>query len=252
MSTTCTFFSVTDRICRTDQTLCDDRTPDGRLARPDQHILAIHGEPQGTVQWHEHALRVGMVVQGRDGVLLVDHDHGVPALGSCAPVIADEVDALLPLLWDGNDWRLAALRDATSKQNNVYWANQIEVQRREVSAWIAEKVGNKSDAVSKMRSAVELEESMDKNAVTPGPVTPAREMLAELFLLENHPQESLAEYEAVLKVAPNRFNAVYGAAQAAEASGNGAVAKRYLQKLSEISPGEERSKLPTKIASSSR
>src|SRR6266568_8359752 len=41
---------------------------------------------------------------------------------------------------------LAALRDATSKQNNVYWANQIEVQRREVSAWIAEKAGNKSDA----------------------------------------------------------------------------------------------------------
>jgi hypothetical protein len=146
---------------------------------------------------------------------------------------------------------LAALRDATSKQNNVYWANQIEVQKREVSAWIAEKAGNKSDAVSKMRSAVELEESMDKNAVTPGAVTPAREMLAELFLLENHPQESLAEYEAVLKVAPNRFNAVYGAAQAAEASGNGAVAKRYLQKLSEISPGEERSKLPTKTASSS-
>src|SRR5712692_3803269 len=101
---------------------------------------------------------------------------------------------------------LAALRDAASKQNNVYWANQIEVQRREVSAWIAEKAGNKSDAVSKMRSAVELEESMDKNAVTPGAVTPAREMLAELFLLENNPQESLAEYEAVLKVAPNRFN----------------------------------------------
>src|SRR6266446_9859174 len=146
---------------------------------------------------------------------------------------------------------LAALRDATSKQNNVYWANQIEVQKREVSAWLAEKAGNKSDAVSKMRSAVELEESMDKNAVTPGAFTPAREMLAELFLLENHPQESLAEYEAVLKVAPNRFNAVYGAAQAAEASGNGAVAKHYFQKLSEISPGEERPKLPTKTASSS-
>ncbi len=146
---------------------------------------------------------------------------------------------------------LATLRDATSKQNNVYWANQIEVQRREVAAWIAEKAGDKGDAFSKMRSAVELEESMDKNAVTPGAVTPAREMLAELFLLENHPQESLMEYEAVLKVAPNRFNAVYGAAQAAEVSGNGTVAKRYFQKLSEISPGEERSKSPAKIASSS-
>jgi tetratricopeptide (TPR) repeat protein len=147
--------------------------------------------------------------------------------------------------------RLATLRDMASKQNNVYWLNQIEVQRREVAGWIAEKSGNRNDAISKMRSAVELEESMDKHAVTPGAVTPAREMLAELLLLENHAQESLTEYEAVLKVAPNRFNALFGAARAAEASGNGAVAKRYVQKLDEIAPGNERSKLPAKIVTSS-
>ena len=146
---------------------------------------------------------------------------------------------------------LAALREATSKLSNVYWANQIEVQRREVAAWMAEKAGNKSDAFSKMRSAVELEESMDKDAVTPGAVTPAREMLAELYALTNQPKESLVEYEAVLKVAPNRFNAVYGAARAAEASGNNEIAKRYYQKLTEISPGDQRSKVPVKVASSS-
>jgi len=146
---------------------------------------------------------------------------------------------------------LASLRDATSKLNNVYWANQIEVQRREVEAWIAEKTGNKNEVISKMRSAVELEESMDKDAVTPGAITPAREMLAELFSLENQPQQSLAEYEAVLKVAPNRFNAVYGAARAAEASRNSVVARRYYQKLTEIAPGDERPKAPVKVASTS-
>ena len=146
---------------------------------------------------------------------------------------------------------LAALRDATAKLSNTYWANQIEVQRREVAAWMAERAGNKADAFSKMRSAVELEESMDKDAVTPGAVTPAREMLAELYSLENQPKESLAEYEAVLKVAPNRFNAVYGAARAAEASGNNEVAKRYYQKLTEISPGDERPKAPVKTAANS-
>ncbi len=147
--------------------------------------------------------------------------------------------------------KLAALRDVASKQNNVYWSNQIEVQRREVAAWIAEHAGKKSEAIAQMRSAAELEESMDKNAVTPGAVTPAREMLAELLLLEKKPQESLTAYEAVLKVAPNRFNALYGAARAAEALGNEAVAKQYIQKLSEISPGDERPKSPGKIASSS-
>ena len=146
---------------------------------------------------------------------------------------------------------LAALRDATAKLNNTYWANQIEVQRREVAAWMAEKSGNQADAFTKMRSAVELEESMDKDAVTPGAITPAREMLAELYSLEDQPKESLVEYEAVLKVAPNRFNAVYGAARAAEASGNNEIAKRYYQKLAEISPGDERPKAPVKAASCS-
>ena len=70
-----------------------------------------------------------------------------------------------------------------------------------------------------MRSAAELEESMDKHAVTPGAIIPAREMLAELLLLHHRAGDSLAEYQAVLKTAPNRFNAVYGAARAAEACG---------------------------------
>ena len=61
---------------------------------------------------------------------------------------------------------------------------------------------------------------MDKNAVTPGAVTPAREMLAQLLMEEKRPREALGEYEAVLKIAPNRFNARLGAASAAEASGN--------------------------------
>ena len=147
--------------------------------------------------------------------------------------------------------KLAALRDVASKQNNVYWSNQIEVQRREVAAWIADHAGKKSEAIAQMQSAAELEDSMDKNAVTPGAVTPAREMLAELLLVESKPQESLTAYEAVLKVAPNRFNALYGAARAAESSGKETVAKQYIQKLSEISPGDERPKMPTKIASSS-
>ena len=77
---------------------------------------------------------------------------------------------------------LASLRDTVAKENNVYWSNQVEVQRREVAGWIAEKGGKAGDAITIMRSAADLEESMDKNAVTPGAVIPAREMLAELLL----------------------------------------------------------------------
>jgi len=140
---------------------------------------------------------------------------------------------------------LASLVEAIAKKYNAYWSNQVEVQRREVAAWIGERSGKSSDAIAAMRSAAELEESMDKDAVTPGPVTPAREMLAELLLLEKQAQDALKEYEAVLKVAPNRFNALFGAASAADAAGNSNVADRYFRKLSEISIGEERPELVT-------
>jgi len=119
---------------------------------------------------------------------------------------------------------LAQLRDAAAPQSK-YWSDQIEVQRREVAAWIAEKSSSPDDAISTMRSAAELEESMDKHAVTPGPVIPAREMLAELLLGHGRARESLQEYQAVLKVAPNRFNALAGAAKAADASKSATLAK---------------------------
>src|SRR5712692_5096212 len=140
---------------------------------------------------------------------------------------------------------LSSLRDVIAKQNNSYWSNQVEVQRREVAAWIAEQSGKPAEGIATMRSAAELEESMDKHAVTPGAVTPAREMLAQLLLLQKQPQQSLAEYETILKIAPNRFNALYGAASAAEASGNATAANKYFQKLTEIAVGDERPELVT-------
>ena len=84
---------------------------------------------------------------------------------------------------------------------------------------------------------------MDKNAVTPGAVTPAREMLAELLMMQHRPQESLTEYQSVLKIAPNRFNALYGAANAAEASGDSAIAGSYFKNLTEVAVGDERPEL---------
>jgi tetratricopeptide (TPR) repeat protein len=140
---------------------------------------------------------------------------------------------------------LASLRDVTAKQNNTYWSNQVEVQRREVAGWIAQASGKGPDAIAQLRSAAELEESMDKHAVTPGAVTPAREMLAEVLHQQNHPQDALAEYQAVLKVAPNRFNALYGAASAAEATGNAQAASEYFHKLTQIAVGDERPELAT-------
>jgi Tfp pilus assembly protein PilF len=140
---------------------------------------------------------------------------------------------------------LARLRDSTAAQNNKYWSDQVEVQRREVAAWITRQQGDSEGALAAMKSAAELEESMDKDAVTPGAVVPAREMLAQMQMLDDHTEEALDSYEAVLSVAPNRFNAVYGAAMAADASGNSAVANRYFKQLTRISADDQRPELAT-------
>ena len=78
-------------------------------------------------------------------------------------------------------------------------------------------------------------------AVTPGAVIPAREMLAQL-LAKDHPQQALAEYQTVLKSAPNRFNATYGAAMAARAAGDPITAAKFLRDLSTFTVGDERYK----------
>jgi tetratricopeptide (TPR) repeat protein len=139
---------------------------------------------------------------------------------------------------------LAGLRDA-AKANSPYWSNQIEVQRREVAAWMAQASGRPDDSLAGMRSAVELEESMDKDGVTPGAVVPARELLAQLLQAQGRPQDSFVEYETVLKTAPNRFNALWGAASTAEAAGNTSAASTYFRKLIEVGVGAERPELET-------
>ena len=139
---------------------------------------------------------------------------------------------------------LARLREAVQPKN-VYWSNQIEVQRREVAAWIAQASGKQEDALAGMRSATELEESMDKDAVTPGAVVPARELLAQLLQIQGRSQDSFVEYETVLKTAPNRFNALWGAAVRAESAGNTVAAAKYFRKLVEVGVGTERPELET-------
>jgi uncharacterized protein HemY len=70
-------------------------------------------------------------------------------------------------------------------------------------------------------------------------------MLAELLHLHHQFDESFAEYQAVLKISPNRFNALYGAANSAEASGNANAANQYFRKLAETAVGDERPELVT-------
>jgi Tfp pilus assembly protein PilF len=122
---------------------------------------------------------------------------------------------------------LAALRQKLLDQHNQYWADQVDVQRRASEAWIAFADGHRDEALTGMRSAADLEDSMDKSPVTPGAIVPVREMLGELLLETNHPAEALSEYEKSLTQSPNRLNALTGAARAAQLAGDRTKAATY-------------------------
>ena len=55
-----------------------------------------------------------------------------------------------------------------------------------------------------------------------------------MLLAMDRPAEALKEFEAVQKTEPNRFRAVYGAARAAELSGDAETAKTHYTHLTQI------------------
>ncbi|HVR38727.1 MAG TPA: hypothetical protein VMU84_06500, partial [Thermoanaerobaculia bacterium] len=115
--------------------------------------------------------------------------------------------------------RLAAIRQVLLDQKNNYWADQIEIQRLSVAAWLARAEKNEDEALKDMRAAADLEASTDKHPVTPGAVIPAREMLAEMLLGEGKRDEAFAELQRVLRDAPGRRNAMELAKQARSREG---------------------------------
>jgi tetratricopeptide (TPR) repeat protein len=127
--------------------------------------------------------------------------------------------------------RLQTLREAMTAANIGYWAGQTDVQIRTVKAWIAYAENRYDKAVQLMRAAAELEEASDKHPVTPGNIVPSRELLGEMLIALNQPAQALTEFERSLRRDPNRFRGIYGAARAAEASGNRKVAEDYYEKL---------------------
>lgn len=127
--------------------------------------------------------------------------------------------------------RLASLRDTLTQTNEKYWAEQVEIQREIVAAWLALAGGKQEEALRQMRSAADHEDATDKHPVTPGVILPARELLGEMLLQAKQPAQALGEFEAVLRSAQDRFNALSGAARAAELSGNREKAKGFYAKL---------------------
>jgi len=126
---------------------------------------------------------------------------------------------------------LEALRAREAALNERYWTNQIDIQRRSAGAWLAFAEKRTTEALREMREAADAEDKTEKAGVTPGPMAPAREQLAEMLLESGDARAALQEFQAVLVKEPHRFRATYGAARAASQSGQTAAANRYFAEL---------------------
>jgi tetratricopeptide (TPR) repeat protein len=130
--------------------------------------------------------------------------------------------------------RLAALRDRLKEMQDTYWAEQVDIQWRVASAWVAFAQGRRAEGIEALRVAAEIEDATDKSAVTPGPLAPARELLGEMLLDAGNAADALQAFEASIAKEPRRFRGAFGAARAAEAAGDAAAARRHYRATLEI------------------
>jgi tetratricopeptide (TPR) repeat protein len=102
-----------------------------------------------------------------------------------------------------------------------------KIRRGEILAWSAFAEGNAEEALARMRESADLQDKVGQGEVD----IPAREMLADMLLETQRPAQALVEYEQALKLSPNRFNGLYGAALATETAGDPEAARRYYAAL---------------------
>jgi hypothetical protein len=132
---------------------------------------------------------------------------------------------------------LQALEHMTEElkaSGNQYWAVQVQIQAEEAAAWIAYAEHKSDDALALLKKAADEEDAVEKLPVTPGPVVPAREQLADLLAQSGHPDTALAEYEKALQNAPGRRGALRGALESARAAGAKSKSSEYEAALNNL------------------
>jgi tetratricopeptide (TPR) repeat protein len=193
-------------------------------------IFALATMPaRWALERRDWAAAAALAEPARTSVLYADAiTYFARALGATHVKRLDEARASIAALRD--------LRDRLAQAKEAYWTEQVAIQHDGAAAFLLLAEGRSDEAVAAMRAAAVREDATDKNAVTPGPIAPARELLGEMLLeLKQYPA-ALKEFRATLDKEPNRFRAVYGAARSAELGGDAATARSYYAQLVKLCP----------------
>ena len=123
--------------------------------------------------------------------------------------------------------QLHAKVEATKKSDQSYLADELETRVDEANAWALYAEGKDGEAVALLQKVAEKQDQVGKEETE----IPAREMLADMQLDLNRAEDALREYETSLKIDPNRFNGLYGAARAAQSAKQPEKANQYYAQL---------------------
>jgi len=122
---------------------------------------------------------------------------------------------------------IEAIHQKFVSQKKKEFVEATDRDLKQAQAWLAFAEGKNDEAVATLRSMADKEDAMGDEPQD----IPTREMIADILLEAKRPQQALVEYQTDLKFNPNRFNGLYGAARAAEASGKQSEAAEYYAML---------------------
>ncbi|HVM74090.1 MAG TPA: hypothetical protein VMT75_00525 [Candidatus Saccharimonadales bacterium] len=132
-----------------------------------------------------------------------------------------------------------AAREAQARKDGYPPPKEKATDLREAEAWLAYAMSHTDQALDELRSAAAYQERNGGEST----FMPAREMLADMLADLNRSADALAEYQTVLKNAPNRFDALLGGARAAQSVGNSTLAQAFYVRLAESCPAGDRPEL---------
>jgi hypothetical protein len=110
----------------------------------------------------------------------------------------------------------------------------ITLQAKEAEAFASQAAGDADNAVSKLKEAVAMEDSIDDLSQPPYPAIPATELCGDLLLELNRRAEAATYFQKTLQRTPNRPKAVFGLARAAQALDDNATARQRYQEFLKI------------------
>lgn len=189
----------------------------------DPHLATLaHFEALYPVELHDWSTAAALTPVAVSGTAEESSGYWAQAIGAAhlgqAAVVRNDIAAI-----EGIHQKLVA-------EKKKEFAEAVETDRKQAEAWLAFAEGKYDDAVALLRPLADKEDSLGEEPQG----IPTREMIAEILLATKRPQQALVEYQTDLKMNPNRFNGLYGAARAAEEAGKPSEAAEYYSLLLKV------------------